>query len=118
MFNSCRGFRWIDLHPAYGIVFSSLLHGAIMTVFAHFALFHSDQGSTAFKMADDACMILIRGHRRIRLLRGNHRLVFLLLAPVIPGFRFVEPGDAFMLGWRLWYIEVSTVVFRGLTGVI
>ena len=43
--DACRRLRGIDLHPAYGIVLFSLLHGAIMAVFAHFALFHSDQGS-------------------------------------------------------------------------
>jgi hypothetical protein len=42
MVDACRRFRWIDLHPAYRIAFFGLLHGAIMAVFAHFALFHSD----------------------------------------------------------------------------
>jgi hypothetical protein len=48
---ACRRFRWIELHPAHRIAFFSLLHMAIVTVFAHFALFQSDQGSAAMKMA-------------------------------------------------------------------
>jgi hypothetical protein len=51
MFDAGRRLREIDLHPAHRIAFFRLLHGAIMTVFAHFALFRSDQRSAAMKMA-------------------------------------------------------------------
>jgi hypothetical protein len=62
-----------------------------MTVFAHFALFHSDQDSAAVKVA---------------------------AGPAILGFRFVELGDGFMLGLRLWYLEIRAFARRDFTGVI
>ena len=74
MFNARRRVRGIDLHPAHRIAFFSPLHGAIMAVFAHFAPFHSHQGSASMKMA---------------------------ARPEFLGFRFVQLADALMLCWRL-----------------
>jgi hypothetical protein len=62
-----------------------------MTVFAHFALFHFDRGSAAMKVA---------------------------AGPAILGFRFVELSDGFMLGWRLWYLEIRAFARRDFAGVI
>src|ERR1035437_5413910 len=41
MLNACRRLRRIDLHPAHGIVLFSLLHSAIVALFAHFNLYIS-----------------------------------------------------------------------------
>ena len=43
MFNACRSFRGIDLHPANGIVLFSLLHLSIVTQFTHINLCFSVQ---------------------------------------------------------------------------
>jgi hypothetical protein len=38
--------------------------------------------------------------------------------PAILGFRFVELSDGFMLGWRLWYLEIRAFARRDFAGVI
>jgi len=43
MFNACRSFRGIDLHPAHGVTLFSLLHFLIVTPFTHFYLCLSAQ---------------------------------------------------------------------------
>jgi hypothetical protein len=50
MLNACRCLQGIDLHPAYGIVLFSLLHSAIVVLFAHFNLYLSAHGAAAWEM--------------------------------------------------------------------
>jgi hypothetical protein len=51
MFNACRSFRGIDLHPAHGIVLFSLLHLLIVTPLTHFYLYLSAQGAGLLKLS-------------------------------------------------------------------
>src|ERR1035437_3707955 len=61
MLNACRCLQGIDLHPAYGIVLFSLLHGLILGLVAEFDLYISVHGMAAWVMMAGAEAVFASG---------------------------------------------------------